>query len=194
MSEDQNENLLVTTYIKRHETILLEHIRKQIDAESRNTLLQMAMDEQSKLLDERDKTITALQNTVNQSLVSVQSSTVDREAMSSQIQNLQHMYDQRGNELQELRQKYEQQINELRELNHRYSVQQNSINEENKSLKDRLEATENNLNTIKNNYTLVVQSLEECQRAQQQHEPKKKLSKTTIKKDPEWIDGNEISD
>ncbi len=215
MSDDKNENLLVSNYIKRHEAILLEHIRKQLDAESRNILLEMALNEQNKLIEDQNITISSLQDTIEQSLNSVKTTTIGRETLEKQLQELQDKYNQQGIELRELNGKHDR-LKVVEEENHRLVAAQSNtskelndlrnrggqlnntvvqLQNENRELKEKLVVAENNTNTIKNNYNLVVKSLEECERSLPQTQPQKKKTKNnTPKNDSEWIDGNEISD
>jgi len=215
MSDDKNENLLVSNYIKRHEAILLEHIRKQLDAESRNILLEMALNEQNKLIEDQNNTISSLQDTIEQSLNSVKNTTIGRETLEKQFQELQDKYNQQSSELRDLNGKYDRLRGIEEENNKLLSIQSNlskelqdlrnrggqlnntvvQLQNENRELKEKIVVSESNTNTIKNNYNLVVKSLEECEKSLSQSQPQKKKTKnTTPKNDSEWIDGNEVSD
>ncbi len=220
MSEDQNENLLVSTYIKKHENILLEHIRKQLDAESRNVLLEMAVNEQNKIIEDQNNTISSLQDTIEQSLNSVKVHTVGKETVEKQYQDLENKYNQQNNELQDLRNKLNalnslteenkalksklstveaSTANELQDLRNKCGQYHNTIvhyQAETRDLKEKLATSESTLIAMKNNYDLVTKSLEDCEKALPQPPQKKKPNKKTTNKpvDSEWIDGNEVSD
>lgn len=172
MSDDKNENLLVSTYIKRHEAVLLEHIRKQLDAEARNTLFEMAVNEQNKLIEDLNNTISSLQDTVEQSLNSVKITTVTKDGIEKQLQDLQNKYEQQGNELQDIRGRYQREVNELQNKCNGL----NSVVEENRNLKEKISTLEVNksseLQELRNKSTQLHNSVVNLQNKNRELEEK----------------------
>lgn len=236
MSEEKNDNLFVTTYIKRHEAVLLEHLRKQLEAEARNALFEMAVNEQNKQIEDQNNTIQSLHDTVEQSLNGIKSLTVEKESLNAsyaaaekEIQGLRSLYNESKSKYEseinnlhtrynEIKNTYEKEINDLKSnvtdtnhINEKLVIAEREIAKlrdmyhEKNSLADTLEqqlseanqrilTLENDNITLKNNYNIILKTLEtqkEKETARPVASKKQTISKKAIKDDDsEWVDAD----
>jgi chromosome segregation ATPase len=200
MSNEKNENLLVSTYIKRHEAVLLEHIRKQLDAEARNILLEMAVNEQNRLIEDQNNTISSLQDTVDQSISGLQVATLDRDNFNREKNDLTSKFSKERedllNQIKSLQNEKNNIRNHANSQDNRVAILQNEINH----LNNKVQIAGDDYSTLKENYSRVLAAFEEANKKIEQleaantQEPviaqkQKKRPKKAEETESEWVDG-----
>lgn len=188
MVDEQQENIFASTYIKRLESILFEHLRKQVEAETKSVLFEMAVNQQNKQIEEMNNTIQGLQNTIEQSLNGVKAATLDRQASENALANLQNQ----NNDMHQRILSLKQEVHEQKSISGQFEKQVQDLNE-------KLSVSELNYATTKNNYLTVVKALEQSEKKaadlqieleQCQAKNNKVKTNKAKKQDSEWVDGD----
>lgn len=180
MSE-QNEDFYVETYVKKQEGLLLEHIRRQIQAETKNSVIEIALVERTNKVAELEEQIKQLNTAVNQAVMGLQSLTIERDGLKKNLDEA----NERIEYLAKFQQKYKDLENEL--ANRSVVVDK---------LSNRIETYQQDMEQMKTNYTAVSSALEDAttklsklSKIKNDRGSKKAAAPVT---ETEWTDGNQV--
>lgn len=175
---EQNEDFYIETYVKKQEGLLLEHIRRQIQAETKNSVIEIALVERTNKVAELEEQIRQLNTAVNQAITGLQSLTIERDGLKKNLEEA----NERIEYLSKFQQKYKELENEL--ANRSIVVDK---------LSNRIETYQQDMEQIKSNYEVVSTALEDAT-TKLSNLSKAKSGKGQKKAavESEWTDGNQV--
>ena len=170
---EMNNDVSVETYIKKQESLLLEQIRRYLQAETKVALLETALQDMYKNNEELSSQITVLNTTVEQSINGLQSTTADRDHYMSKADEVPIL------------------IGELNQSKNTIAL----LKEEIKELNEALEVSTKAYSTLKENYNKTVEALNTVDpKLSKPTQTRVKQNKKSKNSDAEWVDGkHEIS-
>lgn len=200
-------NFSFDTYVSKQEGLLVEYLRKTLNAETKIVILESALQEMYKKVEELNQQIETQQMTIDQSINGLQAATVDRDNFSREKNDLAAKF---GREKEDLL----NQIKTLQESVNTVTVEKNSIRNhansqdnrvavlqnEIKHLNNRVQIASDDYSTLKENYSKVLAAFEEANKKIEQleaantQEPvvaqkQKKRLKKVEETESEWVDG-----
>lgn len=141
----------VQVYISRHENLLLDHVRKTLDLETRNVLLEAQVKECQKRTEDLESQVAGLNDMVTQATNGLSAVTVERDQIKNQRDTTDMVLSDCNRQLNDTRAELQAKSNE-------YAIQQQGIAQ----LRQALEISQNDYNTLKSNYDLVNNALEQA--------------------------------
>lgn len=144
-----NDNDYVRIYIGRHENILLDHIRKQLDIETKSIILDNQLKEYTKKIEELEQHNASLTDMFNQSTNGLRAVTTERDQLKEELNNLKTTHNEINEELVIIRLEKQNALN-------RIALLEQDTNELNVNLET---ATQDNI-TLKKNYSIVLEELD----------------------------------
>lgn len=164
----ENNEFFIATFIRQYEAIIMDHVKKQAEAETRALLLEAAVTERTKQVEQLRQTNGNLEKTLEEALNGLKLTTKERDQLSSDYKKLNDV------------------IKERDEL-----LKNNSF------LCDQLERIKLDNETLKNNYKAITNALSTCNEEKQKLLNKQDIivendavAKKRKPKQSEWIDGN----
>lgn len=219
MSEKlKSGNFSFDTYITKQEGLLVDYLRKTLQAETKVAILESALQEMYKKVEELNQQIEMQQLTFDQSINGLQSVTVERDGLQSRLKEVETSHQTRSKEIEASHQREKESLlNRIKELeqalgncnsekssirNHantqdnRVAVLQNEI----KHLNNRVQIASDDYSTLKENYNRVLAAFEDANKKIEALEAantqetvvatkQKKRSKKVQETDSEWVDG-----
>jgi chromosome segregation ATPase len=152
-------NNSVDLYLTKQEALVVEFVRRTLQAETKVTLLESALQESNKQLEETNTQLEHHKMLVNDMLGTLKTTTIERDELKASIDNLKP---------------------DLEDYHNLKLVI--------KACKKRLNTVSTDYNTLQNNYQAVVQELVKYQPIKEVL-PHKKAIKKPINQDSEWSDG-----
>ena len=152
-------NNSVDLYLTKQEALVVEFVRRTLQAETKITLLESALQESNKELEETKTQLEHHKVLVNDMLSTLKTTTIERDMLKVTVDNL-------ATDLED------------------YHDLKLAI----KTCKERLNTVSTDYSTLQNNYQAVVQELVKYQPVKEVL-PRKKAVKKPIKQDSEWSDG-----
>lgn len=148
MSESNTGTTPLEIYMTKQEGFLMENIRRFLQLETRNALLESALQEAQKQSEQLQQQIKTGEITIEQSIAGLQALTAERDSLRVQIENLQAS----ANDFINQRDQIQLALNEM--------TNRNSTNEQEvQQLKSRVTTATNDYETLKSNYNLVTAAL-----------------------------------
>lgn len=172
MNENAND-FSVETYIKKQENLLVEHIRRQLQADTRVTLLELALQEAYKNNEDLTIQVNTLKTTVDQSINGLKSLTAERDNLKIKTEEIPTL------------------TGELTQAKNKIALLEVDIDDLNMKLK----VADNDYTTLKENYNKVLAALNEANEKNGEATvailmpPKAKQSKKAQNPSSEWVDG-----
>lgn len=191
MSESQSD-FYVETYVKKQEAILIETIRRLLQADTKVSVLELALSEQTAKVEELESQSKQLNTALQQSINGLQSLTIERDVLKKNLEEA----NERIEYLMSIQEKYRTAENEL--ANKTITVDK---------LSTKVETYKQDLEQLKSNYDKVNNALDEAtvklSSLAKTKETKKPLGtanksewtsgnkkKSVASSNPEWSDGN----
>lgn len=191
-------NFSFDTYVSKQEGLLVDYIRKTLQAETKIALLESALQEMYKKVEELNQQIEIQQTTIDQSINGLQSVTVERDKFHREKQDLLNKIKGLEDALNSCNSEKNNIRNHANSQDNRVVVLQNEI----KHLNNRVQIASDDYSTLKQNYNKVLIALEETNKKLEEAitlppEPvetvatakQKKRPKKTQETDSEWVDG-----
>jgi len=172
MNENAND-FSVETYIKKQENLLVEHIRRQLQADTRVTLLELALQEAYKNNEDLTIQVNTLKTTVDQSINGLKSLTAERDNLKVKTEEIPTL------------------TGELTQAKNKIALLEVDIDDLNMKLK----VADNDYTTLKENYNKVLAALNEANEKNGEATvailvpAKGKQSKKAQNPSSEWVDG-----
>ena len=176
-----NDDMYIKTYITRFEQALLDHVRKQVDSETKITIYEAAIQDLQRKLEESERMANDHKSAFDQAILGLQAVTVEKDEFKSRQEKRETEFELICNELEKTRQEKQKVLNEVALLEQKVA-----------DLNRMLDTAKTDAGVMKKNYSLVMQSLEDANAELERIRLNKKSKKANIK-DSEWIDGDEIS-
>jgi chromosome segregation ATPase len=168
MDENSGRSLSVDTYLSKQESLLVEHIRRLLQAETKIHLLETGIQELHKRNKELTEQVETFNVTVNQSIAGLQAVTLERDKLQQDNESLK---------------------SSLKTCNTKLNDQL-IVNTELEKLKERLRVSEDDYATLKENYNRVLAMLPQTVEPEPEPEPvQEKKSKKVKSTESEWTDG-----
>jgi len=145
MSENDND-FFVETYIKKQETLFLEQMRRLLQADTKSTVLEIALNERNATVIELEEQVRQLNTAISQAVNGLQSITNDRDVLKKKLEEA----DERIEYLTDIQNKYKVVENEL--ANKSVTVDK---------LSTELQSYQKNVDQLKENYKKNVDQLTE---------------------------------
>lgn len=169
MSEKITNSLSIETYLTRHENLLLEHIRRMLQAETKITLLESALQEMYKKNEDLTQQVETTRMALDQAINGLSAVTNERNSLSSKTESL------------------ETALTIVRADLNNALVEKSEV----EKLQIKLDTLELDYDTLKINYLLVLEQYNSIKPAaveEQESAPaeKKKRQKNV---ESEWVDG-----
>lgn len=175
------DDMYIKTYIGRFEQALLDHVRKQVDSETKISIYEAAIQDLQRKLEETERMAADHKSAFDQALVGLQSVTLEKDEFKTRQEKRETEFELICSELEKVREERQKAFNDVALLEQKVA-----------DLNRLVEAANIDAGVMKNNYTLVLKSLEEAN-AELERVKLNKKSKRATAKDSEWIDGDEIS-
>lgn len=158
-------NNSVDLYLSKQEALVVEFIRRTLQAETKIALLESTLQESNKQLEETNAQLEHHKTLIDDMHVTLKTTTTERDMLKASVDNL--------------------------TTNHATDLQNyHDLKLEIKACKEQLNTTRSDYSTLQNNYQAVVQELVKHQTAAEKEvSPRKKAIKKPIKQDSEWSDG-----
>jgi len=166
MDENGNRTLSVETYISKQESLLVDHIRRLLQTETKVALLETGIQELHKKNKELSEQLEICNVTIDQSLNGLKAVTHERDKLVAENEKLNAS------------------LNSCNALLNEKLVVETELNIAN----EKLRVVENDYSTLKENYNRVLAMLPQSDAPELESTTPKK-SKKTKSTDPEWIDG-----
>jgi chromosome segregation ATPase len=154
-------NNSVDLYLSKQENIVVEFIRRTLQAETKITLLESALQESNKQLEETNTQLEHHKTLVSDVLNTLKTTTIERDTLKARVDNL------------------TTDLEDYHDL--KLAIE---------TCRERLNTVSSDYSTLQNNYQAVVQELVKYQPiVEKEVSPRKKAVKKPIKQDSEWSDG-----
>jgi len=218
MSENDND-FFVETYIKKQETLFLEQMRRLLQADTKSTVLEIALNERNATVGELEEQVRQLNTAISQAVNGLQSITNDRDVLQKKlteaeerIEYLTEFYnkykivenelasktvivDKLSNQLQTYQKDMDQLKENYNKVNDVYKTVENEL--ANKSviaekLSTKVETYQKDMDQIKENYNKVNSALEEANSKLSKLSNIKNSKKKLTPTNSEWTDGNQV--
>jgi chromosome segregation ATPase len=218
MSENDND-FFVETYIKKQETLFLEQMRRLLQADTKSTVLEIALNERNATVCELEEQVRQLNTAISQAVNGLQSITNDRDVLQKKlteaeerIEYLIEFYnkykivenelasktvtvDKLSNQLQTYQKDMDQLKENYNKVNDVYKTVENEL--ANKSviaekLSTKVETYQKDMDQIKENYNKVNGALEEANSKLSKLSNIKNSKKKLTPTNSEWTDGNQV--
>ena len=167
MNEKTGGNFSIDTYLSKQEGLLLEHIRRMLQAETKITLLESALQDMYKRNEELSHQVDTTKVALDQSINGLSAVTNERNTLSDKIKTL------------------ETQLASSRDALNKALVENSEI----EKLKEKLNTVEEDYRVLKQNYSNVLERYNtvtlDVAEAPPPVEKKKKIKST----ESEWTDG-----
>jgi chromosome segregation ATPase len=176
----------VKTYISKFEGVFLDQVRKHVECDTKNALYASAVQDFQKRLEEAEKNSADTKSALDQALNGLQAVTLEKNEMKIKLEKLKSDIDLIAKENDRHR-------HECMHAQNKLVISEQTIVE----LTEKLNSQLSNNDTLKNNYQIVLNELQEYHKKQHQIDsdtdvnPKRKR-KTDLTKGPDWVDGDEI--
>jgi len=218
MTENDND-FFVETYIKKQESLFLEQTRRLLQADTKSTVLEIALNERNTTVGELEEQVRQLNIAISQAVNGLQGITNDRDSLQKKLTEaeekieylteFQNKYRTVENELASKTvtveklsnqlQTYQKDMDQLREnynkVNDVYKTVENEL--ANKSviaekLSTKVETYQKDMDQIKENYNKVNDALEEANSKLSKLSNIKNSKKKLTPTNSEWTDGNQV--
>lgn len=154
-------NNSVDLYLSKQEALVVEFVRRSLQAETKITLLESALQESNKQLEETTTQLEHHKTLVNDVLGTLKTTTIERDKLKASVDNL------------------TTDLEDYHDL--KLAIE---------ACRERLNTLSTDYSTLQNNYQAVVQELVKHQTViKKEVSPRKKAVKKPIKQDSEWSDG-----
>lgn len=171
----------IKTYISKFESVLLDQVRKHVECDTKNTLYASAIQDFQKKLEDAERYGADTKSALDQALNGLHVVTLEKDDLKSKHEKREMEFELICAELEKIRaEKMKAENNVL------------LLKQEISDIEQKLITAQMDNDTLKNNYTLVTNKLEESNAELEQIRLNKKNKKVTAK-ESEWIDGDEIS-
>lgn len=189
MSDKLTGPLSLETYLNKQESLLVESIRRHLQAETKVSLLESAVQELHRKNEELNGQLEINRTTIEQSINGLQAVTLERDKFSTRISELEKSLTNSENEKTEFRSK-------CNESNNRAAVLEQEI----RQLNNKLQVASNDYAGLKENYNRVLAALDETNKKLEEVSVQNSVeasaqvkSKSRAKKTQgtgsEWLDG-----
>lgn len=171
MDEESTNTSYVETYVTKQENLLLEFVRRTIQAETKVAVFESALQKMHKKNEELVEQAKVAADTLSQSINGLAATTAERDNLSARL-----------SKQEELKAGLESQVIQ-------YRTRLDLLEEENRLLKRNLETKTSDFDVIQANYKKVLQELEKTtsQTSNTVKRPKPKKQEPNS----EWIDGEQ---
>ena len=163
MSERTSGSLSIDTYMSKQEGLLLEHIRRMLQAETKITLLESALQDMYKRNEELSQQVESTQDALQQAVNGITAVTNERDSLKANLTIL------------------ESDLTTARADLNRALIQKTEIDK----LNERLKTLQTDYDTLKQNYNSVLKSHDSLTSTHPEVLKKKKIKST----ESEWTDG-----
>jgi chromosome segregation ATPase len=176
----------VKTYISKFEGVFLDQVRKHVECDTKNALYASAVQDFQKKLEEAERNSADTKSALDQALNGLQAVTLEKNEMKIKLEKLESDFSLVSKESDKLKL-------ECMQVQNKLAISEQTITE----LTEKLNSQLSNNDTLKNNYQIVLNELQEYHKKQHQIDsdtdvnPKRK-KKTDLTKGPDWVDGDEI--
>lgn len=188
MSDKLGGNFSVETYITKQESLLLDHIRRLLQAETKIVLLESGIQELYKKNEDLTEQLALQKTTSDQSFAGLEAVTIERDKQRAKVAELEKALNECNNQTTGVR-------NQYKDSSNRILVLEGEIQQ----LNTKLQVANNDYATLKENYNKVLEALEEANRKLDGADKKlesvgvvkttKPLPKKKKTADSEWVDG-----
>jgi chromosome segregation ATPase len=186
MSEKVGGSFSVETYITKQEGLLMEHIRRLLQTETKVVLLESALQEMYKKNEELTSQIDSYKSNFDQSVNGLQNVTIERDRLQTKIKELEGALNSCNDQKTTA-------TNKMNDHGNRVLILEEDI----KQLNSRVQTAANDYSTLKENYNKVLAALEDAnKKLESVNEVKvaapkkeKKSAKRSSDTESEWIDG-----
>lgn len=199
MSDKLGGNFSVETYIAKHESLLLDHVRRLLQAETKNVLLESGLQEMYKKNEELTEQLNIQKTTSDQSINGLQAITLERDKLQTKLKEQEQSYLTKIKEVQNALDDCNNQTTGLRGQYNSSTNRTMVLEGEIQQLNTKLQVANNDYATLKENYNKVLEALEEANRKLDGADKKlesvevvkttKPLPKKKKTADSEWVDG-----
>jgi DNA repair exonuclease SbcCD ATPase subunit len=218
MSENDND-FFVETYIKKQESLFLEQMRRLLQADTKSTVLEIALNERNATVSELEEQVRQLNTAISQAVNGLQSITIERDTLKkklleaeerieyltdfqnkykiveNELANKSVIVDKLSNQLQTYQQDMDHIRNNYNKVNDVYKTVENEL--ANKSvivekLSTKVETYQKDMDQIKENYNKVSDALEEANGKLSKLSNIKNNKKKLTPTNSEWTDGNQV--
>lgn len=174
-----NDDGYIKTYIGKFEGLLIEHIRKQVDSETKNSIYHSALQELQAKNEELERTCSDQKEALNQALNGLHAVTIEKNSFKENLDKLTEEHRLLFIDL------------DNSQLEHRASLNQVAILEQTiEELNIKLSSVEAAASQLKSNYDLVLNELATFKEEKVGLKPTKKIKSNTVDNGSEWVDGN----
>ena len=163
MDENGGRSLSVDTYLSKQENLLLEHIRRLLQAETKISLLETGIQELHRKNKDLSEQLETCNVTINQSIVGLNAVTIERDKLLQDNESFRVS---------------------LKACNAKLNDQL-IVNTELENLKERLKVSEGDYSTLKENYNRVLAMVPQDEPELPQEKKSKKIKST----ESDWADG-----
>ena len=217
MSENDND-FFVETYIKKQESLFLEQTRRLLQADTKSTVLEIALNERNATVGELEEQVRQLNIAISQAVNGLQGITNERDdlkkklleteekieyltdfqnkykTVENELANKSVIVEKLSNQLQTYQQNMDQLKDNYDKVNNVYKTVENEL--ANKSvivekLSTKVETYQKDMDQIKENYNKVNDALEEANGKLSKLSNIKNNKKKLTPTNSEWTDGNQ---
>jgi chromosome segregation ATPase len=150
MSENDND-FFVETYIKKQESLFLEQTRRLLQADTKSTVLEIALNERNATVGELEEQVRQLNIAISQAVNGLQGITNDRDALQKKLTET----EEKNQYLTELQNKYKTVENDLAT---KYRTVENELASKNvivEKLSNQLQTYQKDMDQLRENYNKV---------------------------------------
>jgi DNA repair exonuclease SbcCD ATPase subunit len=156
MSENDND-FFVETYIKKQETLFLEQMRRLLQADTKSTVLEIALNERNATVAELEEQLRQLNTAISQAVNGLQSITNERDTLKKKLDEAEGKVDY----LTEFQNKYRTVENELANKTLLAEKLNNELQSYQKNVDQLKENHQKNVDQLKENYSKNFDELKE---------------------------------
>ena len=145
MSENDND-FFVETYIKKQETLFLEQMRRLLQADTKSTVLEIALNERNATVAELEEQLRQLNTAISQAVNGLQSITNERDTLKKKLDEA------------------EGKVDYLTEFQNKYRTVENELANKTllaEKLNNELQSYQKNVDQLKENYSKNFDELKE---------------------------------
>lgn len=174
-----NDDMYIKTYISRFEQALLDHVRKQVDSETKVTIYEAAVQDLQRKLEESERMANDHKSAFDQAILGLQAVTVEKDEFKSKQEKRETEFELICNELEKTRQEKQKALNEVALLEQKVA-----------DLNRMLDTARTDSNIIKNNYTAVLAELEKTKQEIENGTVSIDEKRKPKSKDTGWTEGS----
>lgn len=167
MSEKTSGSFSIDTYLSKHEGLLLEHIRRMLQAETKITLLEAALQDMHRRNEELTKQAETSKVALDQAINGLSAVTNEKLDLESRIKDL------------------NQTIASVKSNLNSAIIQKSEF----ESLRTKLASTEADYETLRTNYNMVLDNYNKLMESVQPQPAVTEKKKKTKSTESEWTDG-----